>query len=514
MNSKLIICQGINIDKSYTNVLSYNLNAMLNLVESKAMYSQYNYNFIDYDKNEIKADVDYAIAIDCNYIAFQNPRHGNKWYFAFIDDVIYRAPKQCTIKFTLDVWSTFHDDWTEKPCFVVREHVNNDAIGANTTDEGVSVGNNYVVNAHLRDSYNRGTQHIIMATNINPLNNAKEYAGAYNGIPSGFKYFCFDNNATGLQSVMDAIINTQVYEGEILQLFMAPAWLSGNQIQIPSSDAPAVQELGVSRITTLDGYTPKNSKMLTYPFCYILNSNGQGQSAILKQELWTVTNGEMKQEMIGALTAGCSIRLVPKNYNGDELNFDEGINLGKFPQLSWSTDAYINWLVENGITVPTQIRTGNAIVDNYIRPTAIGVVNNLTSFASGGLKGLADYLYESMTAEFRPPQVSGNTNAGDVMWSARENCFHTYRMTVKREYAKRIDDYFTRCGYKVNETKLANLTGRQYWNFVEIGKDEIIGTGKVPSKYMEEINNICRQGVTIWHSHENIGNYNLNNAIV
>jgi len=30
---------------------------------------------------------------------------------------------------------------------------------------------------------------------------------------------------------------------------------------------------------------------------------------------------------------------------------------------------------------------------------------------------------------------------------------------------------------------------------------------------MEEINNACRKGVTIWHNHANIGNYNLSNNI-
>lgn len=41
-----------------------------------------------------------------------------------------------------------------------------------------------------------------------------------------------------------------------------------------------------------------------------------------------------------------------------------------------------------------------------------------------------------------------------------------------------------------------------------------MGTGDVPSKYMDIINNACRRGVTIWHNHDNIGNYNLDNTIV
>ena len=50
--------------------------------------------------------------------------------------------------------------------------------------------------------------------------------------------------------------------------------------------------------------------------------------------------------------------------------------------------------------------------------------------------------------------------------------------------------------------------------YVEIGKNESIGFGSVPTSYMEEINNACRKGVTIWHNHDNIGNYSLDNSIV
>lgn len=69
------------------------------------------------------------------------------------------------------------------------------------------------------------------------------------------------------------------------------------------------------------------------------------------------------------------------------------------------------------------------------------------------------------------------------------------------------------CGYQINETKIPNLTGRPIFNYVQIAQSESIGFGSVPSKFMEIINNAFRNGVTIWHNHENIGNYNLNNQL-
>lgn len=112
------------------------------------------------------------------------------------------------------------------------------------------------------------------------------------------------------------------------------------------------------------------------------------------------------------------------------------------------------------------------------------------------------------------PSINAGSNTGDVNFSALSNGFIIHHMRVKTEYLRIIDDYFTRFGYAIKRLGTPNITGRRYWNYVEIGANEEIGYGDVPTKYMEQINNACRKGVTIWHNHENIGNFSLNNSIV
>ena len=89
-----------------------------------------------------------------------------------------------------------------------------------------------------------------------------------------------------------------------------------------------------------------------------------------------------------------------------------------------------------------------------------------------------------------------------------------HKLKVKTECLKIIDDYFTRFGYAVKSLAMPNLTGRTYWNYVEIGANEVIGNGDVPTQFMEIINSACRRGVTIWHNHANLGNYSLDNKII
>ena len=112
------------------------------------------------------------------------------------------------------------------------------------------------------------------------------------------------------------------------------------------------------------------------------------------------------------------------------------------------------------------------------------------------------------------PSLQGGNNTGDINFSTLSNKFALHHMRVKTEYLKVIDDYFTRFGYKTNLVKIPNITGRKYWNYIEIGTSEEIGDGEIPAKDIDIINKSCRKGVTIWHNHENIGNYLLDNTII
>ena len=69
-------------------------------------------------------------------------------------------------------------------------------------------------------------------------------------------------------------------------------------------------------------------------------------------------------------------------------------------------------------------------------------------------------------------------------------------------------------GYATNRVKIPNITGRQNFNYIEIGSSEEIGYGSVPSNFMDNINKACRRGVTIWHNHTNLGEYNISNNII
>ena len=92
LNSEIILCKGIRLDKEYVNVLSYTENQMLTLCRSSAhkVASSNDYSFIRTTGN-IFTNFTYSQCLQANYIAFQNKDYSNKWFFAFIDEVIWKG---------------------------------------------------------------------------------------------------------------------------------------------------------------------------------------------------------------------------------------------------------------------------------------------------------------------------------------------------------------------------------------------------------------------------------------
>ena len=118
LQSKIILCKGINVDKNYVNVLDYKENQMLSLCESQEhlVAIANDYSFIR-NRGTISTNFKFDDALKSNYIAFQNKDYSNKWFFAWIDEVNFIGEENTEIKYTIDAWSTWFDYWQKKGLF-------------------------------------------------------------------------------------------------------------------------------------------------------------------------------------------------------------------------------------------------------------------------------------------------------------------------------------------------------------------------------------------------------------
>lgn len=543
MNSQIILAKNINMDKQYTNVLSYSESQMLTLCRENQVASANNYSFLR-ATGTILVEFSYAQCLQANYIAFQNPDYSNKWFFAFIDDVIYKGDRNCELKFTVDAWSTWFDKWQKKTCYINRQHTNNDTIGANTVPENIDVGE--VKQEFITEDLAYGNDFgywIAVASNWKIKDGSTGFETSDRDKGTQFEgVTVYDNTVFGSQLFLIHITSTSDFTNlylliarsnmdghveDIQNIFVLPD-VAIQKSKIVSHTAKMGNDLSftfytmnydlspekfntvINKITSYNDYTPKNKKCFVYPYNYLLVSNNQGSNNIYKYEDFSTSDCVFENQF--SIAIGGSGRVVPKNYKGMKTNDDEALPLGKYPTCAWSSDAFTNWLTQNSVNIATSLAltiggaAGAVATGGATLPVAVAGVTSV----AGNIAGTIGQFRQASLL----PNISGGQATGDVIWSCNRNLFSFRQMRAKTEYMKIIDDYFTRFGYAVKRLESPNITGRRYWNYVEIGSSEEIGYGDVPSKYMDIINNACRRGVTIWHNHANIGNYSLDNSII
>ena len=544
-NSNIILCKDINLDREYINVLNYTEQEMLDLCEDKAVATANNYTFVRQDINEIKVNFSYNTCLQCNYMAFQNPNYSNKWFFAFIDEISYLSDNSTKIRFTVDEHSTWFDYWDAKTCLVLREHVADDTVGLHTYPEGLEHGD-YVLNTYDKIRYSLQPQdYVIIATSWLPSNtpHLPSYQ-MYGGVFAGVYYLAFADKQYAKNFLL--AIDGFGRADNIVSVFMAPAMLCNpaeyfegqlNSFEsLPNGDKQAktydvhayfvqnnvgvqmLTDYTIARNTTLNGYQPVNNKLYCFPYNYLLISNNIGMNVSYNYE--DFVNNTPIFDIYGCLCPGCSIKLYPKNYKLYQdtgilgAGFVDGIVGAKYPICSYTSDSYINWLTQQSVNeTGAKINAGFTIAKMLAQDTG-GDDSQYQSLINGQI----NYLSQRYQHALAGPQAMGNLNGGDVTFASDNMYFTYYKMSIRSEYARMIDDYFTRRGYQVNIMKIPNMISRTYWNYLQIGNQEEIGysniKGSVPTKSMDIINNIYRKGVTIWHDHANIGNYSLSNTIV
>ena len=523
-NSVIILAKDINMDKEYSNIIDYHESDIVSLCESNShlVAKQTNYSFLRIGDNVINVGIPYATCLQANYIAMQNPYYNNKWFFAFVDRVEYNSEVSTNIYYTVDEISTWWDYWSKnKQSFVIREHVNDDTVGKHTIDEGLNTGE-YICNAtdnvlftdlHFVIQYTTST---VTSTNVNGIIQ-----------PGSFFVTVSKNDYNNAISAIQANADWQILNSYVIpSIFLGVDPLSWNGIWA-GKDSPVYTSKTITKQTTLDTYVPKNNKVLCYPYNYLLETNNNGGSNILKYELFTTTPSF---SIGGVCTLGGSIVSIPNDYkDAQEPNALVG---GKFPSLAWATDSYTNWLTQQGVNIgglelnarEAGIARGGAEIGAGILAGGLAVATGgLGASLAGGLIGggvnsIIDTLAKDKEYSKVPLTYNGNINAGDFVTAAGKNGFFFYKMSIKKEIAESIDSFFTKFGYKVNILKTPNFTGRTYFNYIQIGSGEIIGysnqTISVPESSMDIINQVFRRGTTIWHNHDNIGNYGLSNTIV
>ena len=507
------ILHNVPLDNTYDHTLYFaDATAQATYFAGLTKYNLTNYTYQRVNKGIIRVSGKADNYYDCNYMMFQNTNFGTKWFYAFITSVEYINNETTEITFEIDVIQTWLFDAHVEMCFIERQHSLSDAIGDNIVPESLATGE-YVFNNDYAPVLTMTDMLVCLA--IVDVDGASS-GNLYDGVYGSAELYVYDS--TDVTNINDKVNTYAQKPDAIISMYMLPKVLcptipADHKLTYAANGVKNIVQLAAtSKNQTLDGYTPKNAKMYTYPYNFLHVDNASGQDLTLRYEFFD--NLTPVVEISGTITQPVVVTLRPASYKGipsysalggyTTLN-SEILQLTSYPLCSWNVDAYQAWIAQNStpLALNTASQIGNTIIASQYS------AHPQASAISGTIGVAANLLSQIYTASIAADMSKGNFNNGGVNVAISKQQFYAGRCSVSYQYARMIDDFFTMYGYAVKTVGRINTHSRPHWNYVKT-----VGcclTGSIPSDDVQRICSIYDKGITFWKSGNEVGNYSLDN---
>lgn len=506
-NSVFYILKNVPLDTTYDHTIYFSTElAQRQYFAGRAKYilHQQSYQRINSGKMRIERVAD--LLYDCNYIMFQNTAFGDKFFYAFIKSVEYVNNNVSEVTFEIDVIQTWMFDYTLDDCFVEREHSATDNLYEHIEAENIEIGDEYKVLSQSNFDMNEMYVCILLSKQENQ---------------AGYQGSTIHNIYTPLRvtagipatdaSTLNAIINGIVEDGQedrIVAIYQYPKILGdASTTDLPTFTFP------LQAPTAIDGYVPKNKKLFSYPYSAVLVSNNLGQVSTLRWEDWEEGDYFGQFKIAGTFLTTPCVMCYPYRYRGLINDYDSGITISSFPQCAWVGDAFKAWWAQNRAAVAT-----SGISTALTAGVAVFALSNpaTAAYGAGALVSVANNVSSTLArvSDLKnvPPQVHGHTQTESLNAGLGRFRFSFYTLSIKSQYAKIVDDYFTRYGYATKRNKKPNRNVRPHWTFCKTIGCTI--SGSIPSDDAKKICQIYDNGITWWNHASEVGNYSLDNSPV
>lgn len=517
---QVTLCSGVPWDNKYQHVRKYNNRVdLVNFLNSKKVYESKDYSFINVGVMAVSVPYNQMNALHCNYMFFKNLPWDDNEHFAFITSVNPKGANVCEVHFELDIWNECQFDMVLKPCFVEREIIkkSNDKIGSYTYPEEMQCGE-YVVNGSIGQIPNEEER----------VSKAYCCACAYDQTGAEANVSIIQNNASGLSynmfasaedfsTYVETLISQNKIEGMVDAWIMPDSFTDPNNVVIKTFTQ-------TKPYTTINGYSPKNNKLFVYPFNYLMLTNNSGQTKEFQYELFS---GDCNINYTVNFAPSPTLYAYPVNYKGIENDYGDSITFSNYPKIPFAVDSYKAWLAQNSNNLIISTATGNNVPANAMDwigrgladvgstlSTAVtsllggsdisNVVGGVTNQGSNTILSLISGMYNS---KLQSDGIKG-TISNNLPSSVGFDCIYAIPVSIRAEYAKIIDDYFSMFGYKICRIKTPDIVNRKYWNYVKTQNCAL--SGNIELSMLNKLRSIFDNGVTVWHT-DDIGNYNLNN---
>ena len=563
-NAEVYLLKDIKITPTYTDTIFFATKAAQTTYFTnpiKRVATLTNMSYQRHSRGWLKVGLPIGTVAQANYMMFKNTAFENKWFYAFITDWEYLNNGNTLISYMVDDIQTWFFDCTLGDCFVEREHTMNDAIGANRIPE--PIGSDRVMMSQkwaCSDMENYSV--IVQASQQNResyFSNDYFHQGMFNGLAIWVEDCNDGTDASVIASGLDDMVgdgsysDTATSQQQVVSVLQFPS-----RFTIDGMSPYSVTEGFTGTRTSVNGYTPRNKKLLTAPFKQLLLTNGIGASATLDYDEFS-NPASIQFKVTGTFNGQGQIMCVPQGYKGVTDNYDYKIVISEFPQCGYTLDSYRAWLagggdikqkvavikgvangifgtaslvqqgseaysqdwnqnyqqryndaVEAGRKYPEQLAHSYADKNTSVGGVIGGLIGGVGRILGGAVNTYTDYKTTEFDSHAQPNIPVGMT-AGNVMVADRVLNFRCYDVDINATDARIIDEFFDKFGYQTNRLKVPNVSGRKAWNYVKTRECEIVGN--IPASIKASIIEIFNTGVTFWKDGDKIGDYSQDNSL-
>lgn len=147
------------------------------------------------------------------------------------------------------------------------------------------------------------------------------------------------------------------------------------------TETPTTKTL-LARSNSLDGYTPRNKKLLTYPYIYLGFNPQNGTKKVYRYE--DFANATPSFKILSEINPNPTVQFIPQNYrgsNGDSLS--DNASLNGYPTISFKSDTFNIWLAQNSDIIALQQQQENYNYQMSAIKGGLGMLGDVAGMLSG-----------------------------------------------------------------------------------------------------------------------------------
>lgn len=533
------LLKGVPLDNKYNETVYVTGTQQSQVANFLASYQYLTFNNHEYQRvseGVLRLNAQIANVYNVNYMIFRNMGTGatyeDHWFFAFVTKVEYVNERAVNIYYEIDVFQTYCLDWTLEPCMVERTHTTTDGIGEYLATEPFDLGLTVCTNTQEGGeglsnwfSQNRIILFIVPQSTPDPDNpDADEPSGKQgyliDGVYTGLLPVVYDATISGvpqLNNLLQHLIDASAIDRVVAIVEFPAAFLPdgiGETVVINSTP----RDLYVARPTTVDGYTPKNNKLLTAPYIFF-NVDVQTDSKSYRYELFT-NPARCHFWCTGALSPNPEITIVPYGYNKTTVltpSTTDSLIMDGFPQCGFAIDGYRAYLAQKAVDYQYQ-QASRAVT--FMTQAGQGLMSAAMENPSGMLAanagmvqtaiGAGQAMYDNACEQNKGSSARGSLNSAGLFGLKHRGIFVRH-MSITAEKARMIDDFFTRFGYSIGRIQMPNLAARKAFTYIKTNGMSI--RGAIPADDMAKINSCFDHGITFFRTLANVGDYSVDNTL-